>query len=462
MACIFLNMVAMCLEQYDQSETYETVLAYVNYVFIAIFTLECIIKLIALNWRYFKIPWNVFDFIIVIFSILGLAFENVIKQFLSISPTVLRVVRVARVGRVLRLVKGAKGIRTLLFALAISLPALVNIGLLLFLIIFIYSIFGMNFFMHVGYSEGSVTKEFNFENIYRSLITLFPLVTSAGWSVLLDGLTHEGLPKCNPNATTGAQLTQGDCGSRAIAIPFLVTFVIITFLVVINMYIAVILENFNQAREEVQQGLTDDDYDMYYEIWQRYDPHCTEFLAYEKLSDFVDTLEAPLRIPKPNKYKLISMNLSLCEDDKIHCMDILDALTKNYLGADDADQTMEIDVKKKERPRNYNPILTTIQKQRQDYCARIITKAIRKHGKTLQERKKAILRQNSGIAVTEDPLEDPLLRNLDLHIANFDETRPIEPLRISSQSRENSIDSSTQLTTNDEDIDDNKPKTKID
>ncbi len=32
------------------------------------------------------------------------------------------------------------------------------------------------------------------------------------------------------------------------------------------MYIAVILENFSQAREEVQQGLTDDDYDMYYEV----------------------------------------------------------------------------------------------------------------------------------------------------------------------------------------------------
>ncbi|CAF4904551.1 unnamed protein product, partial [Rotaria socialis] len=49
-----------------------------------------------------------------------------------VNPTLLRVVRVARVGRILRLVKGAKGIRTLLFALAVSMPALFNIGLLLF------------------------------------------------------------------------------------------------------------------------------------------------------------------------------------------------------------------------------------------------------------------------------------------------------------------------------------------
>ncbi len=102
---------------------------------------------------------------------------------LSFSPTVIRVVRVVKVGRVLRLVEGARGIRTLLFALVISLPALLNIGLLLFLVIFIYSIFGMNLFMYVKY-DGSINELFNFENIFRSMITLFPLCTSAGWLVI--------------------------------------------------------------------------------------------------------------------------------------------------------------------------------------------------------------------------------------------------------------------------------------
>jgi hypothetical protein len=399
-------MVAMCLEQYGQSEKIEHILAYVNYIFIAIFTMESCMKLLALNWRYFKVPWNVFDFIIVIFSILGIAFENFIRSFLSVSPTVLRVVRVARVGRVLRLVKGAKGIRTLLFALAISLPALVNIGLLLFLVIFIYAIFGMNFFMHVGYSEG-LTKEFNFENIYRSFITLFPLVTSAGWSTLLEAITREGPPLCNPHIVTSSQLTNGDCGSKAIAIPFLVTFVVITFLVVINMYIAVILENFNTAREEVQQGLTDDDYDMYYEVWQSFDPKCTEFIAFNRLEEFVDTLESPLRIAKPNKYKLILMNLSVCENDQVHCMDILDGLTKNYLGADeeaDAEPAaVEIDdINKKERPKSYNPVSSTMQKQREDYCAKIITKSLRRYIEVSKEKNNFIKRNSLGIAPLED------------------------------------------------------------
>ena len=77
---------------------------------------------------------------------LGMAFQSYMDKF-TVSPTLLRVVRVFRVGRVLRLVKSAKGIRTLLFSLAVSIPALFNIGLLLFLVMFIYSIFGMNFFI---------------------------------------------------------------------------------------------------------------------------------------------------------------------------------------------------------------------------------------------------------------------------------------------------------------------------
>jgi voltage-gated sodium channel type II alpha len=402
MACIFLNMVTMCMDYYDQEPEMENILSYLNYLFIAIFSSESVIKLIAMNWRYFTIPWNVFDFVIVILSIAGLAFESVIKKYLSISPTVLRVVRVARVGRVLRLVKGARGIRTLLFALAVSLPALVNIGLLLFLIIFIYSIFGMNFFMHVGYSD-YLTPEFNFETIYQSMITLFPLCTSAGWSTLLEGLSNDSPPKCNPNAPTGSQMTQGDCGSRTIAVPFLITFLILTFLIVINMYIAVILENFSQAREEVQQGLTDDDYDMYYEIWQRYDPKCTEFLPYDRLFDFVDSLDAPLKVAKPNRIRLISMNLTICEGDKIHCTDILDALTKNFLGADEElDENIANQVGKKERPRNYQPITTTMQRQRQEMCARIIVRTMRRYIAEKKQKQSVVGRRPSSIALLED------------------------------------------------------------
>lgn len=123
------------------------------------------------------------------------------------------------------LVKGARGIRTLLFALAISMPALVNIGLLLFLVMFIYAIFGMNFFMHIKY-DGSINELFNFENIYRSIITLFPLCTSAGWNGVLKAITNE-YPDCDPKKPTGSAMFKGDCGHNIIGIIFLVSYLII-------------------------------------------------------------------------------------------------------------------------------------------------------------------------------------------------------------------------------------------
>jgi voltage-gated sodium channel type II alpha len=105
-----------------------------------------------------------------------LVLSDLIEKYF-VSPTLLRVVRVAKVGRVLRLVKGAKGIRTLLFALAMSLPALFNICLLLFLVMFIFAIFGMSFFMHVKKKSG-IDDVYNFETFGQSMILLFQVSTN--------------------------------------------------------------------------------------------------------------------------------------------------------------------------------------------------------------------------------------------------------------------------------------------
>jgi len=68
--------------------------------------------------------------------------------------------------------------------------------------------------------------------------------TSAGWDAVLAGLMIDP-PYCN--STTTEVKPNGDCGLTGMAILYLVTYLIITFLVVINMYIAVILENFSQV-----------------------------------------------------------------------------------------------------------------------------------------------------------------------------------------------------------------------
>ena len=74
MIVIMLNMLTMCLEYEGQSKLYSSILYYINLLFIVVFTIECIMKLIGLRYYYFKIPWNVFDFVVVVLSILGKLF----------------------------------------------------------------------------------------------------------------------------------------------------------------------------------------------------------------------------------------------------------------------------------------------------------------------------------------------------------------------------------------------------
>ena len=75
MGFIGINMLTMTLDHYQQNSMWSFALDNLNLAFIVIFTTECILKIFALRQYYFKEPWNVFDFIVVILSILGKSFE---------------------------------------------------------------------------------------------------------------------------------------------------------------------------------------------------------------------------------------------------------------------------------------------------------------------------------------------------------------------------------------------------
>lgn len=208
------------------------------------------------------------------------------------------------------------------------------------------------------------------------MLRMFQMSTSAGWDGVLDGIINE--EECElPDNERGSP---GNCGSATIGITYLLSYLVISFLIVINMYIAVILENYSQATEDVQEGLTDDDYDMYYEIWQRFDPDGTQYIRYDQLSDFLDVLEPPLQIHKPNKYKIISMDIPICRGDAMFCVDILDALTKDFFArkGNPIDDPGDVDVG---RPGEigYEPVSSTLWRQREEYCARLIQHAWRRH-----------------------------------------------------------------------------------
>ncbi|XP_054277860.1 sodium channel protein 60E-like [Macrosteles quadrilineatus] len=384
---IFLNMLTMGIEHYNQHHAIFFVLEVSNAFFTTVFGLEAMVKIIGLRYHYFTVPWNMFDFLLVLASILGILMEDIMIDF-PVSPTLLRVVRVFRIGRILRLIKAAKGIRKLLFALVVSLPALFNIGALLALITFIYAIIGMSVFGHVK-QQRALNDMVNFETFGRSMQLLFRLMTSAGWNDVLESLMIQP-PDCDPNFN---DQPNGNCGHPLLAITYFTSFIIINYMIVINMYIAIILENFNQAHQEEEIGIVEDDLEMFYIRWSKFDPHATQFIRFGQLSDFIASLDPPLGIPKPNIVALVSFNLPIARGNKIHCLDILHALVKHVLGHVEETEEFkklqdQMDIKfKKQFPtrKELEIVSSTRMWKRQDKAARTIQRAFRDYKRRKKE-----------------------------------------------------------------------------
>ncbi|CAF5050025.1 unnamed protein product, partial [Rotaria sp. Silwood1] len=76
--CIILNTLFMALDHHGQSELMTRILVTGNYIFTAIFTAECVLKIIALTpAKYLRNGWNVFDLVIVTVSVIELGLAGV-------------------------------------------------------------------------------------------------------------------------------------------------------------------------------------------------------------------------------------------------------------------------------------------------------------------------------------------------------------------------------------------------
>jgi len=117
-----------------------------------------------------------------------------------------------------------------------------------------------------NYYLGNAYKLYSKQSILEFKKLIFRLVTSAGWNDVLEPLLVTP-PNCDPKYKS---LPNGNCGHPFVAIVYFVSFIIINFMIVINMYIAIILENFNQAHQEEEIGIVEEDLEMFYTKWSKY------------------------------------------------------------------------------------------------------------------------------------------------------------------------------------------------
>jgi hypothetical protein len=333
---IVLNTLTLMLSYDGQGVIWRKALNTLNHIFSAIYVVEAALKILALRRRYFKDGWNIFDFIIVIFTLINVA-VTAFASTLPINPSVLRVLRVLRVVRVLRLIKRAQGIRRLLLTLFLSGPALLNVASLLFLIIFIYAIVGMQLFGHVK-PNGALDDFTNFRDFGSAFTLLFRLATAAGWNDVLEACSLQA-PACDPEYRG---LDNGNCGDPVTAKVFFSTFVFLTFLIIVNMYIAIILENLAGVTQEEELTVTDDDVESFYARWAQYDPLATQFVTHDDLLPLVAGLSRPLGIPGASFHDISKLNIPLFKDDRAHCLDVLHALVRTAIAEVAGEDTDDI------------------------------------------------------------------------------------------------------------------------
>jgi voltage-gated sodium channel len=128
---------------------------------LAIFTVEIALKLVAYRLRFFRDPWNVFDFVIVAIALIP-------------ATGAFSVLRAMRILRVLRLVSIVPSMRRVVAALLGALPGLASIMALLALVLYVASVMATKLF-------GAVSPEY-FGSLGGSAFTLFQIMTMEGWA----------------------------------------------------------------------------------------------------------------------------------------------------------------------------------------------------------------------------------------------------------------------------------------
>jgi len=176
-----------------------------------VFVAEAALKIFAVSPkvdRYFRDSWNLFDFTIVV-----LAFVPAVGTFAIVG-------RLARLARILRLVSALPELRLIVTTMVRSIPGMLNIVVLISIVAYIYAIIGYQMF-HEHDPE-------HWRNLGISLLSLFRVITLEDWTDIMY---------------TAMEL-------HPWAWLYFVSFVVLASFVVINLFIAVVINNLNNVKEE--------------------------------------------------------------------------------------------------------------------------------------------------------------------------------------------------------------------
>jgi voltage-gated sodium channel len=196
---------------------------------LAIFVAEIGLKVAAEGsapWRYFRDPWNVFDFVIVVLC------------FLPMDGQYVTVLRLLRLLRVLRLLHALPRLQLLVAALLHSIPSMGYVAMFLGLLFYVYGVAAVFLF---GGNDPA-----HFGDLGRSVLSLFTVVTLEGWAELM----YTQMYGCD---TADAQCTAPQA-LPLVAPLYFVSFVLLGTMIVLNLFIGVIMNSMQQAADDLERA----------------------------------------------------------------------------------------------------------------------------------------------------------------------------------------------------------------
>ncbi len=207
---IVLNGILLGLETSPELVArYGDLFVWGNQLVVTVFVIEAACKIIAVAPRlrlYFGNGWNLFDFTVVVLSLMPASGE-----FATLA-------RLARLLRVLRLVSVIPELRLIVSTLVRSIPSMGNILMLMSIIFYVYAVAGYHLFHEADPQH--------WRSLGIAMLTLFRIVTLEDWTdVMYTAMESEPWSWL-----------------------YFVSFVVVGTFVIINLFIAVVINNLDEAK----------------------------------------------------------------------------------------------------------------------------------------------------------------------------------------------------------------------
>ena len=236
MVCVISNTVILSLDRYDQPASEESICQALNLCFTIIFAVEMALKIFGFGiTKYLSDTLNYLDGFVVILSLAEIIFLSGQGSFSAFRAVrvfrVARMLRTLRVVRIARLLRALREMRKLINVISETLSSFTFVGLLLLIFLFIYTLFGMQLFGgRFNFPNPHDNPRQNFDSFSNGFLTVYQLLTMENWQNVL----YCGMKGQNP----------------IIASIYFVSWIFIGNYILLNLFLAIMLDAFWDDREE--------------------------------------------------------------------------------------------------------------------------------------------------------------------------------------------------------------------